>query len=418
MKITKLLIIVWVVSLLLPTIFVNAQQWDRFRGPNGSGVSLESKLPTEWQEEDYEWKVELAGAGSSSPVVWGDKLFILSTTPEAAIHLQCLDLESGDENWKTVFNSAAYKIHAQNSFASSTPAVDAEHVYITYANPESTMLVALDHNGEEVWKRNFGAWVSQHGFAVSPQVYGELVIFFNSQQASRLKPGQTPGKSEMIAVNRNTGEDVWRCPLTATRSCYGMPAIYEAEGETSQLLGCNTGDGFFSIDLQTGEKNWSKSVFPKRSVASTLIANGMVFGSSGSGGGGNALVAGKVKEDGVKKVYEINRSANYVPSPIAVGGMLFLFGDRGVVSCLDLETGEEHWRQRVGRSFSGSPVATATHLYCIDAKGTCYVIQAASEFDLVSSIDLGEVSRSTPTIVGDRLLLRTDRHLISLQGSE
>ena len=417
MKIKKLLI-VWVASVVLPAFSANAQQWDRFRGPNGTGVSLESELPTEWEESDYEWKIELAGAGSSSPVVWDDKLFILSTTPKAAIHLQCLDLESGDENWKAEFDSDVYKIHAQNSFASSSPAVDADHVYIAYANPESTMLVALNHEGEEVWKRNFGSWISQHGFGVSPIVYGELVIFFNSQQADRLKPGQKPGKSEMIAVNRSTGEDVWKCSLTPTRSCYAMPAIYEAEGKTSQLLGCNTGDGFFSIDPETGEKNWSEKVFPKRVVASTLLADGMVFGSSGSGGGGNVLVAAKINQDGIEKAHEINRSANYVPSPIAVNGMLFLFGDRGVVTCLDLKTGAEHWRQRVGSSFSGSPVATGTHVYCMDAKGTCFVIRADKEFNLVSEIDLGEPSRSTPTIVGNRLLLRTSNHLMSLQGPE
>ena len=401
----------------LPTFCVNAQQWDRFRGPNGTGVSLDSSLPTQWKESDYEWTVELDGDGSSSPVVWDNKLFLLSATDSAAIHLQCLDLESGDENWVTVYESAAYKIHVQNSFASSTPAVDAEHVYITYADPDNTMLVALNHDGEEVWKRNFGPWVSQHGFGTSPVVVGDLVIFFNSQQAERLKPGQKAGKSEMIAVNRSNGEDVWRCPLTATRSCYTVPAVHKSEGQPDQLIGCNTGDGFFSIDLETGQRNWSESVFGKRTVASTLLAGGMAFGSSGSGGGGNVLVAAKVKQDGIEKAYEINRSANYVPSPLAVGELLFLFGDKGVVTCVDLKSGTEHWRQRVGRGFSGSGVANATHVYCIDAKGTCYVIRASEKFELVSANDLGESSRATPTIVGNRLLLRTNSHLISLKGS-
>lgn len=396
----------------------SAQNWDRFRGPNGEGLALDAQLPTEWSDDDYDWKVKLAGSGTSSPAVWGEKVFILSAGSDATLFLQCLNLESGKELWQKQMNSEEYQIHSQNRFASSSPAVDENHVYVTFASPEHTMLLAYDHQGNEVWKRDFGPWVSQHGFGASPMVHGDLVIFCNSQQVERLRRGQEPGKSEVIAVNRSSGEDVWRTPLTATRACYAMLCVYELDGQPAQLIGTNTGEGFYSIDPETGKMNWATEAFKMRTVASTFTAGGLIFGSNGSGGGGNYLVAAQPTEDGAEERFRIERNANYVPTPLAVGELLFLFGDRGVVSCLDLKTGAQHWRARVGSGYSGSPVANATHLYCMDQRGTVHVIEAASKYKKVSAIELGEASRATPAIVGDQILFRTESQLFSLSGKE
>lgn len=396
----------------------DAQNWERFRGPNGSGVALEAKLPTNWSEEDYAWRVELAGEGSSSPVVWDDKVFLMSSRLDGTLILQCLNLETGEQHWDQEFQSGKYQIHRQNSFASSSPAVDAKHVYVTYADPDHTMLVALDHAGNPVWKRDFGRWVSQHGFGMSPMVYEDKVIFCNSQQAQRVPPGQKPGKSEVIAVSCETGEDVWRAPLTATRACYALPCIYSVEGKPDQLIGTNTGEGFYSLDPKTGARNWATEAFQMRTVASTFTVDGLIFGSNGTGGGGNYLVAARPGESGAEELYKINKSANYVPSPIAVDHLLFLFGDKGIVSCLDLKTGNEHWRQRVARGFSGSPVANATHVYCMDQNGSVAVIEVNTSFKLTSLISLGESSRATPAIVGNRILFRTKSHLVALSGDK
>ena len=405
-------------SFLILTLDCHAQEWPRFRGPNGSGVSLESNIPSQWEAEDYAWSVELEGKGSSSPVVWGDKVFVLSASAKNSLALQCFNLETGKENWVRPLKSDAYPIHQQNSFASSTPAVDEERVYLAFAGPKNITMVALDHDGTEVWQRDFGRWVSQHGFGGSPLVYKDLLIFCNSQQADRLAAGKEPGQSRMMAVNKLTGDEVWQSDLTTTRVCYSMPAIYSVEGEPDQLINCNTGDGFYSLNPESGETNWKKYPFKKRTVASTLLVNDMVYGSSGSGGGGNSLVAAKIGADGDKpeKAFEINRNANYVPSPVAVGDLLFLFGDRGVVSCVDVNSGKEHWKERLGRGFSGSPVATSTHVYCIDQQGVCHVVAAKAEFEKTASVNLGEPSRATPAIVGDRILLRTESHLMALKG--
>ncbi len=391
-----------------------AGTWTRFHGPNGSGLSLNSQIPGKISPEDFAWKVKLAGVGSSSPVVWHGALYITSCDPDTGkLSLQCFDIKDGKQIWAKQFQQSVYKVHGRNSFASSTPAVDADHVYITYADPEHTILRALDHNGNEKWTRDFGTWISQHGFSVSPMVYKDKVIFFNSQQAQRVPAGVEPGRSRMVALNSSDGSDVWTAPLTPTRSCYALPSVYQNPDGSEQLISCNTGEGFFSLDPETGKQNWATLPFRHRTVASTLIADGLVIGSSGSGGGGNYLVAIRPDSQGSnpEKAYEVQR-ANYVPSPVAVSKKLFLFTDKGIAQCVDLQSGKQFWQERVAKGFSGSPVATSDFIYILDESGSLHVFAASSEFEEVCVLDLGESSRATPAIVGDRMFLRTESQLI------
>ena len=404
-------------SILLLTFgsVIDAQEnWPRFHGPNGSGLASDTDLPAEVTKDDFLWSVDLAGTGSSSPVVWGEKLFVNSADPETgALTVECFNSKTGERNWSKKFESEVHKIHNRNSFASGTPAVDKDHVYLSYANPNQTFVIALDHDGEKKWQRDFGTWISAHGFGASLMTYQDKVVFFNSQQAKKLPEGAEPGASTMIALNTQNGADAWKTPLTPTRSCYGVPGIYTDKTGKDQLIGCNTGDGFFSLDPNTGAKNWSTLPFEKRSVASTLIVDGLIIGSNGSGGGGNYLVAIRPDETGAnpEKAYQL-RKANYVPSPVAVDGKLFFFTDRGIGSCFDLQSGGLHWTKRITSGFSGSPVATKNHVYVVDESGSLHVIAADSKYKLLSSVELGEDSLATPAIAGGRLYLRTESRLI------
>ncbi len=396
---------------------LNAQDnWSRFHGPNGTGLAEQADLPSDISDDNYIWKIKLAGLGASSPVIWGDQLFVTSCDPNSGrLTLQCFDAVTGKERWQTNFQQEVYRLHGRNNFASSTPAVDQDHVYVTYADPNHTMLVAVDHDGNKKWERDFGTWVSQHGFGVSPMVYQDKVIFFNSQQAEQLEPGQSPGKSRVIAVSCQDGSDIWEAPLTPTRSCYALPGIYRDVHGKEQLITCNTGDGFFSLDPQTGNRNWATLPFKMRTVASTLIVDDLVIGSNGSGGGGgNYLVAIRPDKNGVnppEKVYQVPR-ANYVPSPVAVKGKLFMFGDKGIAQCVDLQTGKQLWEKRVATGFSGSPIATSDHVYVMDEPGNLLVIAVADKYQEVCKHSLGETTRSTPAVANNRLYLRTDSHLI------
>lgn len=402
------LLFVWAIQ--LPAV---GQDWNRFRGPNGTGVVADAKLPTEWQK--HSWEINLAGSGNSSPVAWGDNIFVTSGDPEtAAVTVECFHWADGKRVWSKTFESKPYHLHGRNAFAASTPAVDGDHLYVSLANPDQTILVALNHQGKEVWRRDFGRWVSSHGFAHSPIVHGELVVFCDSQSNQPESAEVEPGFSRMVGIDRQTGKDVWTTALTTRRSCYSVPCVWKDANGTEQLVNCNTGDGFYSIDLASGEKNWSALPFKMRTVASILAADNLLIGSSGSGGGGN-LIAFRPDDMSKNKpaaaAYRV-RQANYVPCPIAVNGLLFIFNDKGIGQCVDLNTGKPIWKNRLPGAYSSSAVANDKHIYLVAEDGKGLVIEAARDFNIVSKFDLGEATKATPMIYQSRLYFRTLTKLI------
>ena len=245
------------------------------------------------------------------------------------------------------------------------------------------------------------------------------MILCNSQSKEQLPAGVAPGQSQLIAVNRMTGEDAWSLDLTTRRVCYGVPCFWKDADGKDQLVDCNTGDGFYCVDPATGIKNWSALPFKMRVVATPLVVGDLVIGSCGSGGGGNYLVAidaqkfdsvASGKSENAQPEYTV-RSSNYVPCPIAVGDSLFIFTDKGVAQCVDLKTGKLNWKERLSSGFSSSPVANGEHIYAVDQAGTVFVIKADKEFEQVGKFSLGEPTRSTPMIASDKILFRTASQL-------
>lgn len=391
---------------------VDQNQWSRFRGPNGSGLADTQKLPKEIDAQQISWKAKLSGSGSSSPVIWQDDVFVTSFDAKTdELVLECFVMSDGTKKWAKRLVAKPYRVHSRNSIASSTPVVDGDAVYVTYANPDSTKLVAIDHEGKTKWTRDFGSWQSQHGYGASPILVDGKVILFNSQQAEKLRQGTVAGQSRMIAVDATDGSDVWTTNLTTTRACYAVPTLVELNGK-KRIVTCNTGDGFFSIDPRDGSLDWKTLPFRMRTVASMLFADGMLFGSCGSGGGGNYLVAAKLNslDKAPEEAYKIVK-ANYVPSPIVVDSKLFLFTDKGIARCFESTTGKLLWEKRLGSGFSGSPVAADHHIYVMDESGVLYTVPVEGGGKAMK-YDLGEDSRATPAIANDRLFLRTETQLI------
>ena len=287
---------------------------------------------------------------------------------------------------------------------------------MAWSTPERLTFKALDHEGNQVWTKDLGPWTGQHGFGTSPILHEDLVILFNSQQAEELDPGQEAGQSFMMAFDRQTGQLQWKQPLRTTRVCYGTPCIYRPADGAPQLICYNTGNGLFSLDPQTGRFNWSVDVFRMRTVSSPLVVGDLVFGTTGSGGGGNYLVCVRAGEP-PSELYRITRQAPYVPTSIARNDLVFLFYDRGIVSCIRASDGEQVWQERVSRSFSGSPVLVDDRLYCIDDEGVVVVLAAKDQFEELGRNPLGEPSRSTPAVSGGHMFLRTISHLTCI-GSE
>src|SRR5436190_13042285 len=271
-----------------------AQEWTRFRGPNGTGISHAKTIPTKITDRDINWKIELPGSGHSSPVLWGEKIFLTSTGDKAGgIAVLCVDARDGKMIWKRDFALTPFTRHQFNSFASSTPAVDAERVYIAWNEPEHFMLTALDHNGKTIWQRDFGPFVSQHGCGISPIVYEGKVILGNEQDDMKFVKEQTrSGTSFVVGVDAKTGKTIWLTPRRSAVVAYSTPSIYQPTNGKPALIFNSQGEGIYAVDPDTGKVRWQyEKAFTMRSVSSPLIAGDVIMGSCGSGGGGNFVTA-------------------------------------------------------------------------------------------------------------------------------
>lgn len=393
--------------------------WSRFHGMDGHGFVADASIPNTWSDEDYSWRRKLGSRDVGSPVVIENNVYYLASRPsEEKIALESLDLRTGKLRWSKEYTQRSHHLHKRNTFASSTPAADRENVFVAWADSQHTFLKCFDHAGNEVWSRDFGSWTSQHGFGSSPRIFGSMVLLMNSQQAEQLKPGQVAGQSRMIAVDRKSGETVWETPLETTRSCYGVPAIFEHEGST-QIIDANTGNGMFGIDPRTGKMLWNLKVFEMRVCSTPLIAGDIAICSSGSGGGGNHMVAVRIPKtpgEQPRQLYRIDRGAPYVPTSVLKGDRLFVVDDKGIASCLDAKTGDRLWMQRIGGNFGASPIMVGDTILIISLDGKATLIKAADKFEKLGQVDLGGPVGATPAFSDGRLLLRVGDELRCLGG--
>jgi outer membrane protein assembly factor BamB len=387
-----------------------ADEWPRFRGPNGSGLSDATTIPARWSADHLLWKVPLPGVGHGSPVVWGTKLFVQCEDDDGRQRLVvCLDALEGRTLWIRRFASATHGKHAKNSFASSTPAVDAEHVYAAWGVPGRLMLAALDHHGELVWERDLGGFQGGHGFASSPIVHEDLVVLGNDQE----------GPSSLLALDRRTGALRWQVPRRSQRTTYSTPCVYAPGGRPAELIFTNWRHGITAVDPATGRVNWELSVFdqnqPERAIGSPITAGELIIATCGFVNNPKHVVAvrpgGDDDPQGVEEVYRIERAVPHIPTPLASGDRRYLWSDAGIVTCCELETGRKVWQHRVGGNYFGSPVCVAGRLFCVNDAGEVVVLAAADDYQELARNPLGEPCHSTPAVAHGMMFIRTERHL-------
>jgi outer membrane protein assembly factor BamB len=391
-------------------------EWTRFRGPNGSGVSAATGIPLRWTDDDYLWKVKLPGIGHSSPVLWGERLFITSGDEATGTRMVlCFDATTGQRQWAREFAGSRHRKHADNSLASATPAVDAHHVYVCWGTPEQYLVVALDHDGHEKWRADLGPFRGGHGFGASPIVHEDILVVPNDQD----------GASTIVGLDCTTGTVRWKVPRRSKAS-YATPCIYRPPGRPAEVIVTSYEHGITSIDPKTGRVSWEVDVFDKRHVetpiGSPIVAGDLVLATCGWLGVRQEVVAVRPVQAEHKgpaqEVYRLTRNAPLCTAPLVKDDLLFLWSDGGVVTCADVRTGAVHWRERVPGSYYGSPVCVGEHLYAVNRSGDMVVLAAAKRFALLARNALGEGSHSTPAVANGRLYLRTFSHLMAVGGKE
>ena len=340
-------------SILTCTLLGTAagQEWTRFRGPNGSGIG-EAKVPNTWTDKDFLWKISLPGIGNSSPVVWGDKVFVTAGDNKTGKRIiLCIAADSGKTLWQKEYDASTYKMHKRNTVATSTPAVDADRLYVAWGTPEKVTMMALDHNGQEKWKTDLGTFRGGHGFGTSPTRFEDLVIL----------PLDQDGTGVLFALEAATGKVRWKVSRDfaaggeKNSATYITPCIYQPQGKPAELIFTNWKHGITSIDPKDGKVNWEISVFntkvnQERAIASPLIAGDLIIGTCGFTNDPKHCVAIRPpanKDDKPKEVWRLEKAVSYLPTPVVKGDRLYQCSEKGIASCLDVKTGKVIWQERV-----------------------------------------------------------------------
>lgn len=393
-------------------VAVSNDTWPRFRGSNGAGEVAGVALPEKWTKTSAKWAAELVGEGDSSPVIAKGRVFVTSAVERGASRtLQCFDLQSGEALWRRDFESAPHKRHKNNSFASSTPVLDDKRVYVIWGQPASILVVAHDFDGKEVWRKDLGRFKSGHGYAVSPTLADGVLIV----------PDDQPAGDAVVALDAKTGKELWKTERASQRASYSTPCIFPhesgVEGAKADVIVTDWQHGVSAYDLKTGKPRWSEVVFDindkQRAIGSPVLWDDLVIATCGFVTGKKRLVALRpvVGGDGKPEtVFQLDKGVPHVPTPLAHDGRLYLWGDSGMVTCVELPTGKVLYdRERVparGKFFS-SPVVIAGHIVNFSTTGEVVVLKAGDAFEVTAEAKLPEPTNATPASADGRLVLRT-----------
>lgn len=404
---------------------LRAENWSGWRGPRGDGTSLETDVPRHWTgDENVAWKVRIPGQGHASPIVWDDLVFMSSCDEEKEERiLLCLDRQSGKTLWQRVVVTASLETkHHLNSHASSTPVTDGEQVYVTFLEPDGKEVPALNvgsdrmvssgnmvvaaYNlaGEQQWLVRPGGFASVHGFCSCPVLFQNLVIV----------NGDHDGDAYIVALDRTTGNTVWKVPRENKTRSFVTPIIREIDGRVQMMLSGSL--TVTSYDPETGKLLWYIDGPTEQFVASPVYAQQLLMLTAGYPEYHILAIdpTGKGNVTDSHVAWRTTKGAGYVPSPIAIDTFLLVATDGGVISCFESVTGDRLWRERVGSHYSGSPVAANGLVYYVADDGITTVIQPGDEFNVLATNALGENSYSSPAISQQQIFIRGEKHLFCI----
>lgn len=375
---------------------VDEADWPSWRGPERTGIAPTSATPPiEWSSEsNIAWRSEIPGTGHGSPIVVGDQVFVATADLEAQYQaIVCLDRATGETRWVCRVHEGGLKKEGNEkaSLASSTPTCDGEKVYINFLNGGAVHTSAVTLSGELAWQQKITDYIVHQGYGSSPTIYQDLVIV----------GADNKGGGAFAGLDRATGEIVWKYERVAKPN-YSSPIVWNLAGKDQLILtGC---DEVVSLNPLDGSVLWQMEGATTECVT-TPVTDGTHIYTSG-GYPRNHVAA--VVADGSKQIAWENDTRVYVPSMIVKDGYLYAIADAGIAYCWNAATGEECWKERIGGTFSGSPVMAGELLYATNEEGETFVLKVSPEAcEQLSRNQLGDVTYATPAIAGDSVVLRT-----------
>ncbi len=395
---------------------VSSMEWPQFRGPRGDGTSLVQQVPTQWSDEkNVAWKVELPGAGWSSPVLAGGKIFLTAAVfgdgDAATLNVLCLDQGSGQILWnREVFRpeaAEAKKMHRKNTAASPTAIVEDGRIYAHFGHLGTA---ALDLEGKVLWKQESLKYTPVHGTGGSPALADGLLFF------------SADGKEDpfVAGLDARNGQVRWKTGRNTPAKknfSFSTPQIIEVLGEKQVI---SPGSGFVAAYRPgDGTEIWRVHYGEGYSVVPRPVyAHGLLF----LGTGFDSAMLYAIRPEGAKGdvtetqvAWTLKKGAPHTPSVLVVGDLLFCVSDAGIASCVEAKTGEVVWSERLGGNFSASPVYAAGRIYFQNETGSTFVIKPTRQFELLFTNEIGERTLASPAPAEGSLFIRGERHLFKIQ---
>lgn len=394
-----------------------AANWPAWRGPTGQGYSEEKNLPLKWSDKDkVKWRVPLDNPGNSTPVIWGDKIFLTQANKDGTVRsLLCLARTDGKVLWqKDVAYAQIEEQWKGITYTNASAVTDGERVVACFA---SAGLYCYDFEGKELWKRtDLGQWEHQFGNGASPVLYGDLVIMWCG-------PNKNPkDRNFLLAVDKKTGKTVWEHDEKFGSWC--TPLITKVGDQDQLLLGTSadvkgapdekTGH-LKGFDPKTGKELWHCRGLNSYVYTSPLVGNGIAVGMSGYNGSSIAVKLGGTGDITKDRLWLHPKPSNQrVGSGMIVGDHVYMVEENGQPHCYDLKTGEEVWKAegRAGLTW-GSMVHADGKLYVLMRNGQTLVIAANPKYELLAtnSLGAGEQTNSSIAISNGDIFIRTFKHL-------
>ncbi len=376
-------------------IDVSVSDWPWWRGPNRNGVAYaEQDPPVEWDAEtNVAWKVPVPGYGHGSPIVIGDRVILNSADKESKTQFViCYERKTGKQLWKKDVHKDGLpsKLNKKATHASSTPASDGKSIFVSFMSHGAVYATSLDLDGEQRWQQKITDYVVHQGYAASPCLYQSLVLI----GADNKKAGS------LAALDRDTGKIIWE-RKRPNKPNYPSPIVLHVAGKDQLLLtGCELVTGLSPLD---GKELWEIEGSTTECVTSTVTDGELIYTSGGYPD--NHMSA--VRADGSGEIVWQNRNRVYVPSLVAHDGYLYGVLDAGVAMCWECATGKEMWKQRLGGTFSSSPVLANGRVYVANEDGQTFVFAATPEkYESLGKNKLGDIVFGTPAICGGRIYAR------------